>query len=159
MNEVLLFRKDSSILSIYRAASPITGTGCSSMAAVNEYRMAVAVGTAMRLVMRKYGALLPKWYRERGSVAIWQQTESDIVLHSHDKALPANPLAHLLPSVACAYASVHTGKRNMIPSTALYESWNPMEVICRGEIVQLMSAARAIASVFPTCRKHPLAIL
>ena len=36
MNEVLLFRKDSSIFSIYRAASPSTGTGWSNMAAVNE---------------------------------------------------------------------------------------------------------------------------
>ena len=60
MNEVLLFRKDSSIFSIWRAASPSIGTGCRSMVAVNVYSIAVAVGTATRLVMRKYGALLPK---------------------------------------------------------------------------------------------------
>ena len=35
MNEVLLFRKDSSIFSIYRAVSPTAGIGCSSIAAVN----------------------------------------------------------------------------------------------------------------------------
>ena len=60
MNEVLLFRKDSSTFSIYRAVSPSIGTGCNIMAAVNVYRIAVAVGTATRLVIRKYGALLPK---------------------------------------------------------------------------------------------------
>ena len=47
----------------------------------------------------------------------------------------------------------------MIPKTALYESWNPIEVICNGEIVQLIRAARAIVPILSARRKLPAAIL
>ena len=60
MNEVLLFRNDSSIFSIYTAASPTIGIGYSSSVAVRVYSIAVASGTATRLVSRKNGALFPK---------------------------------------------------------------------------------------------------
>ena len=121
--------------------------------------MPVARGIATRLVMRKKPEVYPKWYNTSGRVVIWQHTDKTIFDHSFCIAHLNAGWITLLPAIKFLRELLHVGSSIDIPSTAVYESWNPIVNICNGAIIPISIADSAIASHFPVFRNVLCAIL
>ena len=93
-------------------------------------------GSAIRFVRRKYSGNVLKRNQATGAVRIWQETDIAAV-------------SHILFTGLFLPASNHpliTGNMKYIPAIAIYESWNPAEVIIPG--LTASCTVRAASSMF-----------